>query len=139
MESREMFEGEKGREPPEPTMDSLDNRNMVILAEKVRAHDMGGTSPRRWPIATLRPILDAMRQAGDEALLGQVTVRLERSFGSTHDVRAGAVLVTNGSHHLSDKPEVIEGCGCAICKVHHEAMIRMSEALDEARKSIQTS
>ena len=79
-------------------MDALDNRNLEILVQcwyAGRAESMScGTDPRGWDHRLRDAVLLAMRKAGDEALFNQVTVRLERSFGSTHDVRAGAKLVT---------------------------------------------
>ena len=92
--AREMFEGEIGQEVPEPTMDALDNRNLEILSEAWRNSGMESGRPRDWSDDLRSFVLAAMRKAGDEALLNQVTVRLERSFGSTHDVRAGAKLVS---------------------------------------------
>lgn len=76
--------------------DEIDNRNIQQLS---RAHDEAppsvrdnNSNPRNWDDGVLDMVLLAMRRAGDEALLDQVTVRLERSFGSTRDIREGAVL-----------------------------------------------
>lgn len=74
--------------------DAIDNRNMQTLTDIVReqgvvAHHL----PSTWDAALLSAVLYAMRKAGDEALTDQVTVRLERSFSSTRDVRGGAALV----------------------------------------------
>lgn len=96
-EAREMFEGEKGREPPEPVMDAIDNRNMETLVRswiEVPSYSEPTTNPRDWDDRLRMVVLLAMRKAGDEALTDQVTVRLGRAFGSTKDVRAGARIVT---------------------------------------------
>jgi hypothetical protein len=78
-------------------MDAIDNRNLELLTQVYNDRDPAKNPgsvppPKGW--CELPLILLAMRKAGDEALLDQVTVRLERSFGSTQDVRAGAKLVT---------------------------------------------
>lgn len=77
-------------------MDAMDNRNFALLSRVFDEHPKDRTPsahPRNWGSEFLANVLLAMRKAGDEALLDQVTVRLERSFGSTRDVRAGAALV----------------------------------------------
>lgn len=71
--------------------DAIDNRNLVLLRETVSYAKQARDDT--WPSGLLNTVLYAMRRAGDAAMKDQVTVRLERSFGSTHDVRAGAKLV----------------------------------------------
>jgi hypothetical protein len=77
----------------EPKWDDIDNRNMQTLRQTVS--DSGACScdkPDAWPEGLRNIVLWAMRKAGDEALLDQVSVRLERAVFSTKDVRAGATL-----------------------------------------------
>lgn len=83
-------------------MDAIDNRNLALLRRCWNESDteMRGSCPSTWAEGLLQFVLRAMRKAGDEALLDQVSVRLERSFGSTHDVRAGAQLVTGDDYDM---------------------------------------
>lgn len=78
--------------------DAIDNRNMEILVQTWANTDSAhkGGNPRKWAEPMIDVVLRAMRQAGDEALLHQVTVKLGRAFGSTKDVRGGARLMFEG-------------------------------------------
>lgn len=77
-------------------MDALDNRNLATLRRIWQEEPVMDrcSAPETWTPKLLAFVLRGMRKAGDEALLDQVAVRLERSFGSTVDVREGAQLVT---------------------------------------------
>lgn len=73
--------------------DAIDNRNLALLRQIIR--DAGQSHDEHWQSGLLNAVLYAMRRAGDDAMKDQVTVRLERAFGSTHDIREGATLATD--------------------------------------------
>jgi len=63
-------------------MDAIDNRNLELLSqcwnETAPEERPTPDAPRYWKVGTLRLILFAMRKAGDEALRGSFSIRIER-------------------------------------------------------------